>query len=197
MVPEIRKVLTGDKEVRARGISYSLYPLLKSSDRCRLNPLLDEVDADPGRGWDGYGAVRAQNDLWIDQIRSVVPAACGDIAGKSEVGQRREVDVVRAADAALEHSAVPHRNVTTQSEIVQRDRLPVSAHPPGLDVDDAAGVERDGVFRISQRVNRLIQANRRVHLRLKFRMITNVVVVQWLFDHQEMKSVERAKMVHV
>ena len=59
------------------------------------------------------------------------------------------MQVVRAADARLEHAAMPQRNALRAGEIVHRDRRPEAAHAAGLDVDDAARRERQRVGRES------------------------------------------------
>ena len=65
--------------------------------------------------------------------------------GSVKPGQRGEMEVVRAADAAFEHAAVPQRDAAVAGELVHRERRAEAAHPPGLDVDDAARAELERV----------------------------------------------------
>ena len=65
--------------------------------------------------------------------------------GSGKFGERGQVDVVCAADARLEHPAVPHRHAARRAQVVDPDRLRVSAEPARLDVDDAARARVDRV----------------------------------------------------
>ncbi len=98
-----------------------------------------------------------------------------------------------AADAALEHAAVPHRNVVLCRQIVQRNRLRVAADASRLDVDDPAGAELDRLGRSANRVERLVEADRRPQPRLQAGVVADVVVVERLFDHHQIELVERRK----
>src|SRR5262249_61006664 len=81
------------------------------------DPIPVDVDADAGPGGHGDRALRADVDAGLDEIGREVPAARGDVAGERKVRQRREMDVVRAADAALEHAAVPDRHAARGADV--------------------------------------------------------------------------------
>jgi hypothetical protein len=56
-----------------------------------------------------------------------VTARGRDVARQREVRQRRQRDVVRPANARLQHAAAPHRNAALRRRIVDRDRLAEAA----------------------------------------------------------------------
>ncbi len=81
--------------------------------------------------------------------------------GQREAGQRGERDVGGPAEPGLEHPAAPHRHAVRGADVVDAPRLEVAADAAGLDVDDRAGAERDGVGRGPRRGDRLVEADRR------------------------------------
>src|SRR5438876_6063750 len=90
---------------------------------------------------------------------------------------------MRATDARLEHAAAPYRNSVVATDIVNSARFLVASDPPEFDVDDPAGADLDGFARVVRRVDRLIEADRRLDLLLKFGMIDHVFVMQRLLEH--------------
>ena len=120
----------------------------------------------PMPGPSGTAIVPSGGDLdrRIDQVGRVVALAGGDVARQREVGQAREVDVVGAADAGLEHAAVPHRNAVLGAQVVQPDRFAVPADAARLDVDDPAGAGGNRVARDPDGVDRLVEADRRAQI---------------------------------
>ena len=73
--------------------------------RCTSKPL-------PGVVGTTISPLIAHCNLRLDDVLSPVAAGCGDVAGKREVGKRRQGDIVRATDAGLQHSAAPDRDAT-------------------------------------------------------------------------------------
>ena len=110
-------------------------------------------------------AIGRDLDLRIDQVGREVAPAGGDVARQREVRQRRQVNVVRAADAALEHAAVPHRNAVRGRQIVQADRLAMTADPARLDVDDPAGAGVDRL--LGERARVWIDSSRQIGVRIR------------------------------
>src|SRR6266702_4510972 len=92
------------------------------------------------------------------------------------------MDVVRAADAAFEHAAVPHGDAAGGADVVHANGLGVAAEPSRLDVHDPACVDRDRVLRGARRMDGLVEAVRRPDLALQRRMIAKIVLVERLFD---------------
>ena len=126
-----------------------------------VDALADDIDANARASGTAIVPSARDVDRRLDQVGLVVALAGGDVAGQREVRQAREMDVVGAADAALEHAAVPHRNAVRRAQIVQLDRLAVAADAAGLDVDDLAGPGVDRVARDAHGVDRLVEADRR------------------------------------
>ena len=56
--------------------------------------------------------------------------------------------------------------------------------PRRFDIDDLAAFKRQGFTCPSDRMNAFIQANRCLQLRLKFRMINEIIIGQRLLDHK-------------
>jgi len=77
------------------------------------------------------------------------------------------MDVVRAADAHLEHAAAPDRDVSFTADVVDAPRRRQTADPAGFDVDDARGPELDRLARVIAGVDRLIEADRGLDLALQ------------------------------
>ena len=95
-----------------------------------------------------------------------------------------------AADAAFEHAAVPHRNAVRGAQVMELDRGLVAAHPSRLDVDDPARLRVNRVARDAHRVDRLVQADRRLDARLQHRVVHYIVVVERLLDQQQVERIE-------
>ena len=151
-----------------------------------------DTDARPIR--DGDRSIFGHLDFRIDYIRGEVAPACGHVTRQREIRQGREVDIVGTADAAFQHATVPDGNGVSCGQIVDLDGLGVPADPPWLDVDHPAGSELDGFRGAADGVQRLIQADRRAEAGLQPGMVADVVVVQRLFDHHEIVSVECLQM---
>ena len=73
-------------------------------------------------------------------------------------------------------------------------------HPPDaalLDVDDPTGAELEGGGRIGRRPDRLVQAQIRSDLCLELGVLEEVLMMQGLFDHQQLEIVERSEHVEI
>src|SRR5882724_4044205 len=68
--------------------------------------------------WNADGALRRDLNRGLDDVLIPITRAGGDVARKRESRQRGHGDVVRAADAGLEHPPAPHRNIAHLTDIV-------------------------------------------------------------------------------
>ena len=75
--------------------------------------------------------------------------------------------------------------------------LEVAAHPAGLDVDDRAGAEGDGVGRVARRRDALVQAERRAQQRGQLGVLAQVALLERLLDQQEVELVEPGQVAGV
>src|SRR5918993_6086150 len=123
------------------------------SQRRLIDTLSQNIHTDPWSGGHCYCPIRRDVDRRIDKVGLVVALARGDVAGQTEVWEAGKVDIVRAANATLEHAAMPHRDVVRRAEIVELDRGLVTADAARLDVDDLASLRLDGVTRDADGVN--------------------------------------------
>ena len=83
------------------------------------------------------------------------------------------------------------------AQVVQPDRFAESADAARLDVDDAAGAGGDRLAGNPHRLDRLVQADRRLQPPLQRRMIGHIVVVERLLDHHQAERVELRQMIGV
>ena len=104
--------------------------------------------------------------------------------------QRRQRHIVRPSDPRLQHPSAPHRNPGPLANVVQLLRLREPAHAPQLDIHDPARLHRDRLFGMMRRADAFIETDRRLQLCLQLRMIDDVVVLERLLDHHQMKIVE-------
>ena len=63
-------------------------------------------------------ALRRDFDGRRDDVAGPITLAGRNVAGQHESGERRERNVMRAADAGFEHASAPHRNAVGVGEIV-------------------------------------------------------------------------------
>jgi len=104
------------------------------------------------------------------------------------------------ADMAFSAQAMPVFGygcaVFMQSDIVNFQRLAEPAHAPHFDIDDAAGSRFHCCGRNPRIDDRLIQADCRPQFLLQPCMIIDIVIPQWLLDHQQVELVEIAQVLH-
>src|SRR5690606_6440881 len=115
------------------------------------------ADAGPVLG-DGLHAVHRLQRL-VDQVLVPVTRARRRVAGQREVGQRGEVQVGRAAHAALEHAPAPDGRPERPGDVVDGLRGAEAAHATDLQVDDLAGADGERLARVFRRVDGLVQAD--------------------------------------
>src|SRR5208282_4972712 len=108
----------------------------------------------------------------------------GDIAGQRKAFQAGEGDVVRAADAGLEHAAAPDGDAALECGVVHGDRLGESTYAPQLDVDDPARLHLDGGQSIAPVVNGFVEADGSIEASLQHGVEVEVVVPERLLDHE-------------
>ena len=128
---------------------------------------------------------------------SPVTAGGGDVAGKREVGQRRQGDVVRAADAGLEHSSAPDGNAALFGCVVDGDGFAEAADAADLDVDDAAGLHVDCGEGVAAVANGFVETDGGLEALLQHGVEVEVVVPEGLLDHQQVELVPAGDVVEV
>ena len=127
----------------------------------------------------------------MGDIAQVISFRGGNISGQGESGQGGQRQIGGAPHARLQHPAAPNGHPVRLAQIVDGESLAQSAQPPGLDVDDAAGVHFDGVARVPRRDDALVEAEGGLEFGLKFAVIPNVVFVEGLFDEKQVEGIER------
>ena len=90
----------------------------------------------------------------------------------------------------LEHPPAPDRDAVGVGDVVDPAGLEVAADPRGLDVDDAAGAERDRGGRVAGGLDGLVEADRGAHPAGQLGVPTEVVLAQRLLDQQQVEVVE-------
>src|SRR4030095_6029046 len=94
---------------------------------------LDQIDprleADSWRGRNSNRAVARDGDLGLDDVPSPVTLAGRNVARQREVWPRGERDVMRPADARLQHSAAPHGHAALLAQVMYASRLRVPSNP--------------------------------------------------------------------
>src|SRR5216683_6558011 len=96
------------------------------------------LEATPDGGWHDDLAFGADRDCGLDDVLGPVTAGGRNVAGKREVRQRGQSDIVGAADSGLQHAAAPDRDAAFLGGIVDGDRFAEAADAANLDVEDAA-----------------------------------------------------------
>src|SRR5271167_128625 len=149
----------------------------------RFDAIQSRGVADSRRGGDFYGALRGDFHFGFDDVFGPVAAAGGDVAGKSEIGERGHGYVVGAADAGFEHAAAPDGNGLIFAEIVDAAGGGVSADAAEFHIDDFAGSDFDrgaGVFDV---VDTFVEADGSFELALEGGVGVDVVMAEGLLDH--------------
>src|SRR6185436_7260286 len=97
----------------------SRWPHLQMPQGRACNAILDDVYTDARTVFrQEHRAIGLDVDRRVDQVLCVVAPARGDVTGQTEVGERRQVEVVRPADARLEHAAVPDGDTRAGADVV-------------------------------------------------------------------------------
>src|SRR5712671_5672051 len=118
-------------------------------------------------GWHPNGSLRRYRHFRLDDVLMPITPAGGHIPGQNKIRQSRQRNVVRAPDPRLQHPATPHRDALGLAKIVNPLRHRVSAHSPHFDVDDLASAQCDSRLGLLERMDALIQANRRLQFLLQ------------------------------
>src|ERR1035438_6425243 len=135
--------------------------------RDAANEIEIELVAETGSVAQRNGAVGRSFHLGRDDVLFPVALTGRDVAGEHEVGQAGEGDIVGAPDAGLEHAAAPDRNAGGLRDIVDAFGLAESGDAAELDVDDAAGVQLDGLLGVTRGANALVEADGGLELGLE------------------------------
>src|ERR1700761_2631468 len=101
----------------------------------------------------GYG------DLRLDDVFRPVAPGSGDIARQRKIRQCRKSNVMRPANAALQHAATPYWDSPFLGRIMDGDRLAESPYPAELHIYDAAGFLLDRRQCVPAVANRLIETD--------------------------------------
>src|SRR5580765_6654970 len=154
--------------------------------------LLDAVHsrgkADTWPGWYANGSLRRHGYFRFDDVLMPITPAGRHVAGQDKIRQSGKRNVVGAPNPRLQHPAAPHRDTLCLTKIMNLLGHCVSAHAPHLDVDDLARTQLDGRIRLLDRVNALIQANRRLQFLLQRHVTIQIVPAQRLLDHHQVIS---------
>src|ERR1019366_3304899 len=185
----VKNRLAGESASPTRSAEY-LFPHRDAAHEIEIDGV-----AEAGFVAQRYGAVRRGFDGGLDDVPLPVALAGGDIAGEHEGGQAGERDVVGAPDAGLQHAAAPDRDAGGLGDIVHAFSLAESGDAAELDVDDAAGAQLDGLLGVARGANALVEADGGLELRLERGVIDDVVVIQRLLDHHQVKIVQLAQVV--
>src|SRR5713226_711991 len=106
----------------ARTAGWGRWLTALGKDLLARGELLDAVEAwlvaDARPGGHADGAAGRDLHLRLDDVGLPVAPAGGDVARQGEAGECRKRDIVRAADARLQHPAAPHRDAARLAEIV-------------------------------------------------------------------------------
>src|SRR6267154_5300789 len=135
-------------------------------------------------------ALRRDCHFRLDDIFMPVPHARGHVARQSEIGQRGYRNVVCPPNARFEHPAAPHRYLARLAKIVDLLRHRIPSDTPHLDIDDLARAERDRRFGMLERVDALVETDRRLQLLLHLHVTVKIVPAERLLDHHQMKGVQ-------
>src|SRR5437773_11484983 len=146
--------------------------------------------ADAWLGRNAHRAVWIHDERLTDDLCGEVALRGGDIARQTEVRERREMHVVRPADAHLEHPSAPHGHVVRAADVVNTLRRSEPADPPGLDVHDPRWADRDRLARVLAGVDRLVETDGRLDLALERRVVDEIVVRERLLDHHRARRID-------
>src|SRR6185312_13869594 len=143
------------------------------------------------------GSARRDFNGRLDDVTCPISLARGDIAGKNEIRQSGQRDVMGAPNAGFKHASTPDRNARGLRNVVNALRFREAANAAELDVDDAAGAKADRLFGMMRRAYAFIETNRRSQPGLQLGMIDDFIVRQRLFNHHELKFIELFQTIRV
>src|SRR5271169_2678079 len=136
-------------------------------------------------------------NLGLDDVFLPVALRGGDVAGKRKVRQRRKSDVMRPADAGLEHASAPDAYAALLGDVVDADGLAEAADPANFDVDDLAGLHVDCGERVTAVADGFVEADGSFHAPLQHRVEVEVVCPQRLLDHHQVELVPGDDGIHI
>src|SRR5215475_10422094 len=142
-------------------------------------------------------ALWRDGDLGFDDVLDPVARTGGNIARQGVAGERRDGDIVRAADAAFEHAATPYRNILAGTVGLNFAGAREASNAAEFDIDDAAGAEFNGGLRVTQVGNRFVETESCFDLLLQFGVRVEIVPPQRLFDHQQIKFIQAAQVLEI
>src|SRR5690348_12310672 len=95
-----------------------------------------------------------------------------------------------ASNARLQHSAAPYGHASRVAELMNRQRLRISANSSNFDIDHPATSEVERVFGPPGIGDAFVETNWRGQLCLQLRVIHEIVVIQRLLDHEQTEFIE-------
>src|ERR1700730_3124509 len=155
-----------------------------------LDAILPRRKSNPRSRRYANGSLRRHGHFRLDDVLMPVTPARGHVAWQNEVRQRGKRYVVRTTDARLQHPPAPHRNAVRHAKIMNLLGYRVPAHAPHLYVDDLARPQPDRRLGMLQRVNALVQANRRLQLPLQLHVRVQIIPTERLLDHHQVIPVK-------
>src|SRR5882724_764334 len=105
------------------------------------------------------------------------------------------MDIVGAAHAGFQHAAAPDRDVPSFGGVVDGNGFAHTPHPSGLDVEYAAGIEGEGELGIAGMPDGFVEAEFGLQLFLELCVVVDIVVPEWLLNHEELELIELAQVV--
>src|SRR5438270_9935928 len=170
-------------------LSFGFYNELANCPGLDAIEIRVEAQARPVPG-DSDGAV-VRFDRGIDNVLAVGPVRAGYVAGQREAFQARDRDVCGAADAELVHAAAPDGYAARSAQVVDAPSFAQATQAADLDVDDAAAAQVERLARVVDRMDALVEADRRFELGLQPGVIDDVVVGERLLDHHQVEVIHR------
>src|SRR5438309_9409319 len=184
------------------GALYSTFMLLLRAHHCaRGRPgsgpacqAFDEVtlhsETQPRRLGNANGSAARYFHLGLDDVFCPISLASRDVSGQSETRLRRHGDVMSPADARFQHASAPYRDPVLTADIMDLPGAGMPAHTPQLDVDNPAGPQFDCRLCMPRIGDAFIQTNGGVDQRLQFCVAMDLVPLQRLLHHEEVKFIQ-------
>src|SRR5450432_279541 len=102
-----------------------------------------------------------------------------------------------SANAGFQHAAAPDRQLGFLCHVVYGDRLTETAYPSNFDIDNAACAKFHRRPRVPTAMDCLIETDGGLDLPLQLCVEIEIVMPQWLFDHQQVELVESFQKVNL